>query len=96
MPGREDEVEDSGENDPAKSADRWLLDAIKPAAPQAGPGGPDHPARFARLFHLALLRGRLSFYPPSRLTFCTVTSRHEGRMSIILPCDWSEWFIRIS
>lgn len=33
MPGREDDVEDSGENDPAKSANRWLLSAIKPAAP---------------------------------------------------------------
>lgn len=39
MPRREDEVEDSGENDPARSANRWLLNAIKPVAPQAGPGG---------------------------------------------------------
>ncbi len=39
MPGGDDEVEDSAENDPAKSAPCWLLNAIKPAAPQAGTGG---------------------------------------------------------
>ncbi len=37
-----------------------------------------------------------SIYPPSRLTFCPVTSRNERRMAIILPRDCFEWFIRIS
>lgn len=39
MPGREGKVEDSGKTDPAKSANRRLLNASKPAAPQGGPGG---------------------------------------------------------
>jgi hypothetical protein len=39
MAGREDEVEDSEENDPAKSANRRPLNPNKLAAPQAGPEG---------------------------------------------------------
>jgi hypothetical protein len=39
MPGRDDEVEYSGENGPAESAPCWLLNAIKPVAPQAGTMG---------------------------------------------------------
>ena len=45
MPGRDDEGEDSGENDPAKSTPCWLLNAIKPAAPQPRAWRPDYPAR---------------------------------------------------
>ncbi len=33
MPGRDDEVEDPGEDDAVSSAPRWPLSAIKPAAP---------------------------------------------------------------
>ncbi len=39
MLGGDDEVEDCAENDQAKSAPCWLLNAIKPAAPQAETGG---------------------------------------------------------
>ncbi len=80
MPGREGDVEDSGEHGPAKSASRWLPNAIKPAAPPGesflpaaraapekpaaltdlGPTTRNGPVAFALLFHVALLRGRIS------------------------------------
>ncbi len=61
MPGRDDDVEDSGGNEQAQSANRRLLNAIKPAASQAGPREvrSSLPKVITVLFHLAFLRDRM-------------------------------------